>query len=489
MSLADRISLGVKATLVSQLVFIVSTGALMVILTRYLLTANEYGLLYLALSVLGVVRVFASLGLPKSAARYVTNFLETNPGQVRHVIRRSLTYLLVASVLSGLLVFLARDPIATYLSEPSLRPMLALGVVFVVLSTVTVYLRISFQAFNRVYWSAVVRIIESVGRFAFTIALVVVGLGAFGALLGYVAGLGIAAVVGLVIFYRRFYAPLPADDPPESGLSRRILGYSIPLIGVNAANILDTKFDALLVGWIVNTTAVGHYVLARQIVDFTVTPATSLGFTLSPTLAEQEANDHVEGAARLYETSLLYVLAMYVPAGVGLALVARPAIRHIFGADYLGAVPVLQVFGAFVVIRAVAKITSNSLDYLGLAGPRAVSQGVLAVLNVALNLLLIPIWGAAGAAVATVITNGAYTVVNVYFIHSKLTLDLGRLTRRLGVIAAVTLAMALAVFEFRSVISGVPSLFGVVALGVAIWAALAAATGLVDFRRLGSLLT
>jgi len=77
MSLSERLASGLKASLLAQAVFTISNGALVVLLTRTL-GDQGYGLLNFALSILGVAAIFGTLGLPKSAARYVTEYAETD---------------------------------------------------------------------------------------------------------------------------------------------------------------------------------------------------------------------------------------------------------------------------------------------------------------------------------------------------------------------------------------------------------------------------
>jgi O-antigen/teichoic acid export membrane protein len=170
------------------------------------------------------------------------------------------------------------------------------------------------------------------------------------------------------------------------------------------------------------------------------------------------------------------------------ALVADPVVRHVFGADYLPAVPVVQVFGAYILVHAVNKITADGLDYLGRARSRAVAKGTMAVANFTLNLLLIPLMGVVGAAVATVATYSVYTGVNLYVIHDELALRVAYLARWVAAVCGVSLGMAAAVGAVVPYISGLPTLVGVIGLGVAVWAALAVGSGLLDVRRLASLL-
>jgi hypothetical protein len=118
------------------------------------------------------------------------------------------------------------------------------------------------------------------------------------------------------------------------------------------ANVLNGRIDTILLSVFRGPTAIAFYTLAKQIADFLVAPAHSLGFGISPTFGEQKANDSEQQAARLYERSLIYTITLYGPAAAGVVLVASPTIKLIFGTDYAGSIPVLQIFSLFVVVRA-----------------------------------------------------------------------------------------------------------------------------------------
>lgn len=489
MSLAERISRGVKATFGANMLSKLSNALLIVLLTRVFMTPDEYGQLNFVLSALGVVTILATLGLPKSTARYITDFSKTAPEQVPHVVRTSLRYLGLLVLVVGATTLLVGRPTATLLGVPSIAPFLVIGSLYIVARAFTKYFAALFQGFNRVDWSAVVNVVNNVGRVLFVVAFVALGFGVTGALFGYVAGFLGAAAIGGYVAYTRFYREYDAAPAVEEGLPRRILEYSIPLTATRTANVIDRKIDTILVGVLLNMTAVGYYTVAKQVADFVAAPASSLGYTISPAIGEQSSADRKDRARTLYERSVEYVLLAYLPAVAGLVLVAEPMVRYIFGENYLGAVPAVQVFAGFVLVSALNNVTSDGLDFLGRARSRAVTKTGMAVSNVVLNILLIPIFGVVGAAVATVITFSFYTFINMYIIHQELDIRIYHVGRWTGLVSLVTGGMAVAVWFALPYVSGLVTLFGAVLLGVVTWATLSILGGILDLKEVTRFLT
>ena len=484
-----RIVRGLKATFGARIAYMAASGLLTLVLTRYLISTEEYGLLGSAVAVLGVAQLFSDLGLAKSTAKYVTEYREKDPGQLPHILRSALIYRIGAAAIVGGVFVAFSDQIAALVGQPDIGPLLALGAAYIATHSLYTFSQRVFQGYNLVTYSAAIQTTGAVFRFVLAVAFVLVLGGAVGALTGYVVGYGAAAVLGLGLLYVTCYRGIEAADEPEPGLSRRVLRYSIPLTATRGANVLDKRVDTILVGYFMAPVYVGYYYLAKQIVDFIQAPAASLGFALSPTYGEEKATGDTDRAARVYETALEHTLLLYVPAAAGMVLVAEPTIRLVFGADYAGAAPVLQVFAAYVVLQAVSFITSDALDFLGRARSRAYAKGITSVANFALNILLIPRFGVVGAAAATVVTFAGYTGVNVWVIHSELSLSVGRLVRHLAATVGVAGGMSVAVYLALTNATGPVAVATAILLGVVVWAGLSVAGGLLEPRRISALLS
>lgn len=511
MSTTDSIVDGFKANLVAKVVEIGVNGLLILLLTRVFLTNEEYGLLSLALAIYGMAVFFSRLGLARSAARYVTEYRETDPSLIPIIVRRSLLFNLVTIAIVSSAVVAFHDPIVAWFGEPQLVPLLILGVSFIAARTLRSYVYYLCQGFNRVTWSALISIVSNLGIFGFVLAFLVLGFGIPGAVLGYALGYALGATFGLVVLYRWVSrvppdAPghdagsepshdagsepnAPSDDASEKSLTRRLLEYSLPLSITGASSILFKRVDIILVGAFLSPVAVAYYTLAKQLTEFVTAPASSLGFAVGPTFGESKSNDDIARAATIYETAFEHSLLFYIPAAAGIVLVADPAIRYVFGDGYLGAIPIVQILSVFVVLQAINKLTNDALNYLGRARHRAISKGGAAVLNFGLNLVLIPTIGVAGAAVSTVVSYVVLVIVNIYLIHMELSLSLGSLAVTAAQVCSIAIGMSLIVVFFLPYVTNVVSLLAIVALGSTVWLALAVSSGMLDLRWAVSQLT
>jgi O-antigen/teichoic acid export membrane protein len=95
-------------------------------------------------------------------------------------------------------------------------------------------------------------------------------------------------------------------------------------------------------------------------------------------------------------------------------LLAKPIIYIIYGADFLPAVPVLQVFVWSTILATLMNIANQHLVIANKTKTFLAISSTTAVVNVALNYYLIPLYGIMGAAYATLISFGMYVIVSFW---------------------------------------------------------------------------
>lgn len=465
------------AEIIGRLTYYLSGGLVTVFLAR-LLDPDAYGLLQLALAVFAIVEILSKAGLAGSAARYIAEYREIDPGQIPHIIKHVTKYSFVTIITVAIIFFFFPHQIASIIGEQSLTPFLQIGAVFLLASPTVANIRSILQGFDKIKISSIIYSIQGISLFILAGGLVFFGFGAIGALWGYIASYLLAAVLGLIVIYRIYIQYDPGTL--EEGLSRRMLEYSLPIVSTQSANTIDNRVDTLLIGFFLSPVSVSYYVIGKQIVQFLDAPGAALGYTLAPELGRQKAAKEGERVSRMYETSLVYILSLHIPSAAGLILIAEPLIEYIFGTEYLGGVPVLQLLAIHTVLLSAMNITGGTLDYFGRARARAAAKMIASIINIVLNIILIPILGIIGAATATVVTYSLYSLINWYVIVLELDLRIQWIISKIILIFVSTAVMAIIVRHIRYYITGLITLFGVVGIGIVVYTIVALATGVLN---------
>jgi O-antigen/teichoic acid export membrane protein len=478
---------GFKAEVGARIIYFATTGVVLVFLARQL-TPDGYGLVFLALSVLAVGQLLADLGIPRSAARYIAEYEELDPDQVGFIVTFSFSVILLSATTVMIIVVVLHREIAALFDEPALGTPLLVGAALILCRALYRYFRRVLQGFKHIGSSASVYSMEGVGRLVSVVGFVLLGFGTAGAIGGYAFGFGSAALLGAVLFYRRIYPTLDVTLNGDPELQSRILRYAMPLLGIKSARVVDNSFDTMLVGFFLAPAAVGFYSLSRQAVHLLQAPASALGFTAGPWFGDQKAAGNVDDIADIYRSSLVYTLLFYLPVAAGLALLARPALLLVFGESYLPATNVLQILSGLAVLQAVEELSENAIDYLGRARERSATKAITVVASFLAMVVLIPVFGIEGAAIAKVATHGVYVGTLLFIMRLEVGLDLREVGRNAAQIIVVTALMSVSVLQAAKYISGLVTFAAVVLLGGTIWAVLAVALGFVDAETVRSVL-
>jgi len=218
-----------------------------------------------------------------------------------------------------------------------------------------------------------------------------------------VAGEAVAALLLGVLFLRQFGWPLP-------GVSARLFRESLPLAASSVLGTLLFNFDVLALAWFQPASAVGLYTAVYKLVLLFATPLTLFQISMLPTLARSDGD-----LGRTAAPVLRYLAVVFLPLPFVGLLVAPQLLTLLYGAEYSGGSAALQILLAslpWMAFRSLFRIilVSYRLQRLDL---RTVLAGTLA--NMAVDLALVPRWGVAGAAVATLSSELAIFGMSYYY--------------------------------------------------------------------------
>ncbi|HWM10369.1 MAG TPA: oligosaccharide flippase family protein [Solirubrobacteraceae bacterium] len=160
--------------------------------------------------------------------------------------------------------------------------------------------------------------------------------------------------------------------------------------------LLNARLDQLLVGIIATDVALGLYAVAVNAAEMLLFLPTAIATSLLPTVAREHDGASAERTLRTFRAAAVLALATIVVA----ASLGWLAIPTVFGEDFRGSVePFMWLLPGALGYTALS-IFSNSL--LGSRAPGMSSLGSAMALGVglALDIALIPVFGASGAAAA-----------------------------------------------------------------------------------------
>ncbi len=188
--------------------------------------------------------------------------------------------------------------------------------------------------------------------------------------------------------------------------SRAWLGTLLPLTGISAISMVNGYLDILMLGAISTTTEVAQYRIAAQIGLFPLVFRTIGIALLSPRIAAANVAGEFDDLRRVVTLGNRAMLAGTTVFFLILLLAGRPAIDFAFGSEYLPAFWPAVVLSFGTVLSTTFGAASNVLTMMRLERTTIRLTSLGAVVNICINLALIPFIGALGAAIATAVTIG-----------------------------------------------------------------------------------
>jgi O-antigen/teichoic acid export membrane protein len=143
-------------------------------------------------------------------------------------------------------------------------------------------------------------------------------------------------------------------------------------------------------------------------VDVSMSPIRALVFAANPQFFERGVlgiRANYSYARRLISRSM--------PCGIAIAVLlwtVAPVLPLLLGESYRSATPALRMLAVIPFLRSIHAFLADALSGAGYQAIRMVAQVGIALLNIGLNLLILPRWSWRGAAWTSVACDGALVV-------------------------------------------------------------------------------
>jgi O-antigen/teichoic acid export membrane protein len=281
---------------------------------------------------------------------------------------------------------------------------------------------------------------------SFALFLAYAGYDLFGVFIGYTLSFILMTVIGLIVLVRRTSHTILSDFHLDQ-YGREIASYGgYQLVGGFSLMLLY-KSDILLVEFFRGSTATALYqsaIIPAEMVWF-VPLAIQLAF-LQHT-SELWDDEKINEINNNIQTGIKYAILSLTLFGAGLFLLSDPFLRVYFSSEYASASPILQMLIIGTFFFGITRVVVPVLQATGWVRKTELVTTACLILNIFLNILLIPKFGIYGAGIATSTSYFAIFIGNIILWH-KSAFDLVPL-RWIGKLAAVQVAF---IFVFSSIV-------------------------------------
>ena len=196
----------------------------------------------------------------------------------------------------------------------------------------------------------------------------------------------------------------------------------IPAIAIS----VYTSLDKIMIGVITKSDVEnGNYEYAEKILRMILTIITSLGTVMSPRNSNRFAEGDIKAVEKNVYYTLQFVFFLGVPLMFGIIAIADNFVPWYLGDGYNEVASLIKILSPIIIIVGLSNVFGRQLlipckqenDY-------TISVVFGAIINFALNIILIKNYKSYGAAVATVITEMIVTTAMFFFVRTKIHLKI-----------------------------------------------------------------
>ncbi|MBO5328160.1 MAG: flippase [Clostridia bacterium] len=214
------------------------------------------------------------------------------------------------------------------------------------------------------------------------------------------------------VFLPKYISKVKGINPFRS--IKDILQLFVPTIAIQLYTVLDKS----MIGWFTETNEQnGFYEQSEKIVKIALTVVTSLGAVMIPRIAHMFKTGETEKVKEFLYTSYRFVWMISIPICFGLFVVSDVFVPVFFGEGYEPCILLIKIFCPLIIFIGISNVTG--LQFLVPTGKNNVftlTVAVGAVINLILNLFLIPRYFAVGASIASIIAEFCVTVCGFIYV-------------------------------------------------------------------------
>jgi O-antigen/teichoic acid export membrane protein len=369
-----------------------------------LLGTTEYGVYTLGFFLVLITVAITSLGIPSAFGRFAPRYRAR--GGLRAFFRKAYVLNISISVAVAVVVFLfpAFFSRIIYGDAAHARVMMVVAVCIPGLVVLTNLFN-TFSGLKLFRAGAAVQFSQVVIFSGLGALMAVMYRSAESALLAYALSMLVSVVLFLPLMLRYLQTEDPEKKPlDEEGFYRRLLRFTIWFTVTPILIQVFQYVDRLSIQRLITTSDQGVYSAAVNLCATISAVGLAVNNVIFPHLSTMWEEGRKERALLNLDLTIRFAAVCLTVAGFVLVLVGRPLILTLLGSDYAGGVavlPYLVVFYLFTVSVWLFGVYASLIEktYVSTVGL------VFAVpVNVALNLVLIPVLGIAGAGLATMLS-------------------------------------------------------------------------------------
>lgn len=388
-----------------------------VLTVRYLSKSN-YGAFAYALSVVSMGASVSLFGLDKAISRFIPIYHERD--QLRRmlgtVVMTAGTIIAIGLALIFAVVGFQSVLGARVVNDPQALSLLVILVALAPMHALDSWFQGMFAVFAKPQAIFFRRHVLGPGLKLLAVVLVILsGAGVYTLAWGYLAG----GVLGLLAYVTMLWRLLKDNNLLQMSLLRNlempfreVFSFSSPLLTSDVVNILRSSMVIVLLEYFSTTTQIAEFRAVLPVAGLNLVVMQSFKYLFTPLAARLFTREDKKGMNDLYWRTAIWIAVFSFPIFAVTFSLARPLTVLLFGERYASSGAILAILALANYFNSALGLNSYTLRVYGKVRYIVSIDIASGLLSLVASLLLIPTYGAIGAAIGVASTLIIYNLLN-----------------------------------------------------------------------------
>lgn len=368
---------------------------------------TNYGIFTFVLWLTGTLSWFIGMGLIHAVTKFIAEYRGRGESDsFTPIILYVLKIELVISLISTLLLLLFKTPIADYFFSPKESFFFFIAGLGLIPGIITATFSAAIEGIQKFEYFTYANLIITPFSFASKILVLLAGKGISGLLVVMLIFSFINGIFYFIVLKKEKVLSLGNLSAIDSDIRTRILRYNKSVLAILLCDkVIWDKSENFFLGRFCTSQEIGFYNLGFNIAQrFISVLPTTFWRVLFPAMSSYFGSGNKKKMRRLFFLSTRYLAFVTFPVGIAGIILSYHIIHYLYGHDFIGAQRVLQIIFAASIFSTLSNPASAVLYGFDRQAFIYKFGALLAVINIGLDIPLIKMYGATGAAVCYGIT-------------------------------------------------------------------------------------
>jgi O-antigen/teichoic acid export membrane protein len=245
------------------------------------------------------------------------------------------------------------------------------------------------------------------------------GIAPFYAIIAFVSGEILSVIIAFKFLQNRLRTLKPVRGQCEK---KKVMDVAYTIIFTGMSVLLYTQADVWILGMFKSTEIVGVYGIATKLVLLVYFPMMAFAAVIPSLISSIHASGDLVELRKVVSESTRWILSMAMPIILILLIEGKYILKYFYGPEFESGYPVLVILTLGQMIKAGAGLIGVILQMTGEHKVYMKVNIVFGILNIILNILLVPRYGMTGAAAATAFCLIMVDIICIFIIHKRLSI-------------------------------------------------------------------